>query len=146
MMTTFGVKEEGIEYIWKPAVYGLIFNDQKIAVVQTKDGKLFLPGGGIEHGETHEACLKREAREEIGMDITIGKFAGCARRYFFSPNEDRYILSEGYFYLCEIGKQVGRPTEEDHELKWIGTRRAIADLFHEHQSWAVHEASTLLQT
>lgn len=138
---TFGEKIEGKEYKWRPAVYCLMFNSQKdkIAIIQTKDGKYFLPGGGIENDETHEECLKREALEEMGMEIEINQFVGCARRYFYSTNEYKYYLSEGYFYLCDKGKQLGEPIEEDHFLKWIEPSQAIESLFHEHQSWAVNQ-------
>ncbi|MFJ8104000.1 hypothetical protein [Lysinibacillus sp. NPDC096212] len=46
---TFGEKKEGKDYIWRPAVYCLMFNSQKekIAIIQTNDGNFFLPGGGI---------------------------------------------------------------------------------------------------
>lgn len=139
---TFGEKEEDKEYIWRSAVYCLMFDSHKdkIAIIQTSDGKYFLPGGGIENNETHEECLKREALEEMGMDIEIGNFVGCARRYFFSTKEYKYYLSEGYFYLCGTGRQISKPTEEDHFLKWIEPIQTIENLFHEHQSWAVNEA------
>jgi 8-oxo-dGTP diphosphatase len=139
---TFGKKEEGKEYIWRPAVYCIMFDSQKdkMAIIQTSDGKYFLPGGGIENNETHEECLKREALEEMGMDIEIGRFLGSARRYFYSTNEYKYYLSEGYFYLCDKGLEISKPTEEDNFLKWIEPTQAIKNLFHEHQSWAVNEA------
>lgn len=147
-ITTFGVKEEGKEYIWRPAVYCLMFNSQKdkIAIIQTNDGKYFLPGGGIENNETHDECLKREALEEMGMEVEISHFIGCARRFFYSTNEYKYYLSEGYFYLCNKGKQLSKPTEEDHLLKWIEPVQAIESLFHEHQSWAVNEALKQLES
>ncbi|MDH5162967.1 hypothetical protein [Heyndrickxia oleronia] len=52
---TFGQKEDAKEYIKRPAVYCLMFNNQKdrIAIIETGDGKYFLPGGGIENTETH---------------------------------------------------------------------------------------------
>ncbi|MFS0661346.1 NUDIX domain-containing protein [Niallia alba] len=138
---TFGEIEEGKEYIKRSAVYGLIFNNQKdkIAIIQTSDGKYFLPGGGIENKETHQECLIREALEEMGMEIEIGPFIGNARRYFYSTNEYKYYLSEGYFYLCNMVKQIGEPTEEGHFLKWMEPIHAIESLFHEHQSWAINE-------
>jgi 8-oxo-dGTP diphosphatase len=76
----------------------------------------------------------------MGMDIEIGDFIGCAKRYFYSTNEFKYYLSEGYFYVCIIGKRVCKPKEEDHFFKWIDPSQAIKNLFHEHQSWAVSEA------
>jgi len=138
---TFGEIEEGVEYIKRPAVYCLIFNNQKdkIAIIQTSDGKYFLPGGGIENNETHQECLIREALEEMGMEIEIGPFIGNARRYFYSTNEYKYYLSEGYFYLCSMVKPIGEPTEEGHFLKWMEPIQAIESLFHEHQSWAINE-------
>ena len=101
---TFGQKDETKDYILRPAVYCLMFNHlkDKIAIIETGDGKYFLPGGGIEDNETHEECMKREALEEMGMEIELGQFIGCAQRYFFSTNEYQYYLSEGYFYLCEM--------------------------------------------
>lgn len=35
-------------------------------------GKWEFPGGKIESGETAEACIRREIREELGMEITVG--------------------------------------------------------------------------
>ncbi|MEK4868285.1 NUDIX domain-containing protein [Niallia sp. FSL W8-1348] len=42
----------------RSAAYCIIFNNQKdkIAIMQTSDGKYFLPGGGIENKETHQEC------------------------------------------------------------------------------------------
>ncbi|MGD6845735.1 NUDIX hydrolase [Bacillus infantis] len=132
-MLTFGEKIEKIEYTSRPAVYGLFFHPEngKVAVIQTGDGKSFLPGGGIEAGETHEECMKREALEEMGTEIELGPFLGQARRYFYSTNEYIYYLSEGYFYLCEIVRQISLP---------LDPLDAEAGLFPEHQGWAVKEA------
>jgi ADP-ribose pyrophosphatase YjhB (NUDIX family) len=54
-------------------VYGLIINDNKIALVLKSrgayTGKLDLPGGSFEHGERPEETLIREIKEELGVDI-----------------------------------------------------------------------------
>ncbi len=53
--------------------YGLIRQDNKILLIKKVsgpyDGKLDLPGGTIEFGETPEDALKRELLEETGLEI-----------------------------------------------------------------------------
>ncbi len=139
---TFGEKEEGKQYKLRPSVYGVIFkhHEDKIAVVQTRSGYYFLPGGGIENNETHGHCLKREALEELGMEIEIGAFLGCAQQYFYAPHEKRDYLNQGYFYVCEIGRKIKEPIEEDHLLIWSEPSEAIRQLYHDHQRWAVQGA------
>ena len=38
------------------------------------------PGGKAEPGETLEACLARECREELGMDVRVGRALACVTR------------------------------------------------------------------
>ena len=53
--------------------YGLIIKDDKIVLIKKVggpyNGKLDLPGGTIEWGETPEEALIRELKEEVGIDI-----------------------------------------------------------------------------
>lgn len=53
--------------------YGLIVKDGKIVLIKKVggpyNGKLDLPGGTIEWGETPEQTLIRELNEEVGIDV-----------------------------------------------------------------------------
>ncbi len=63
----FGTKQVGIDYIARPGVYAVIENnDRQIAVIETSNG-YFLPGGGIDTGESVVDALKRaaETRDSI---------------------------------------------------------------------------------
>ena len=143
---TFGQKEQNQHYITRSAVYAVMCDPQtdKIAVIQKKDGKLFLPGGGIEANETPEECLKREVLEETGMDVNIGDFIGRANQYFYSQNETTYYLNEGQFYRCDAGQNIYDPIEDDHHLIWIDPVSAIEGLFHAHQRYAVQKTLEMI--
>jgi 8-oxo-dGTP pyrophosphatase MutT (NUDIX family) len=46
-------------------------HNNKLVVVKDRLGDLQIPGGGWEHGESFEDCLRREVMEELGVGIKI---------------------------------------------------------------------------
>ena len=57
-------------------VYGIIINEKKQVLVADEyiRGGLYtkFPGGGLEFGEGTRDCLKRELKEELGIEAEIG--------------------------------------------------------------------------
>jgi len=57
-------------------VGAVIVQDGKVLLVKRRHepmaGQWSLPGGAVEVGETLEACLVREMREETGLEIAVG--------------------------------------------------------------------------
>jgi 8-oxo-dGTP diphosphatase len=55
-------------------IYGIVANDGKILLIKKSRGPykgLFdLPGGKLEHGEQFEDGLRREIREETGLEVS----------------------------------------------------------------------------
>ncbi|MFQ6086859.1 MAG: NUDIX hydrolase [Candidatus Bathyarchaeia archaeon] len=49
------------------------FGDQFAIVMDTSNGFWFLPGGGVEQNESIEETAKREAAEELGLEIKINR-------------------------------------------------------------------------
>jgi ADP-ribose pyrophosphatase YjhB (NUDIX family) len=57
-----------------------------------------LPGGGIEYGETAEAALMREMREEIATEVTVGRLLFVVEN-FFTYRDIRYHEIGLYFQM-----------------------------------------------
>jgi mutator protein MutT len=73
------------------------------------------PGGKCEPGETHEACLRREIEEELGVDVRVG------RKIFEVSHDYSDRTVELHFYDCEL---TGEPRPLlGQEMLWVGSDR-----------------------
>lgn len=57
---------------------GLVFRSGRLLITQRHAGSHLgglweFPGGKREPGETYEACLARELREELGIEVEVGR-------------------------------------------------------------------------
>lgn len=97
-------------------VAGIIKDGDKIFATQRgygdfKDGWEF-PGGKMEPGETCEQALARELKEELAIDVNVGKFL-CTVDYDYST----FHLTMHCFYCSVVG---GELTLLEHEAaKWL---------------------------
>ena len=104
------------------AAYAIVYNDkQEVLFVRRRntgymDGKLGLPSGHVEQYESFESAMKREAKEEVGIDVSVSKNVLTLHRYQPSGEHD-YIDS---FYQVSEYQGVPMNTEPDKcsEIVW----------------------------
>jgi 8-oxo-dGTP diphosphatase len=97
----------------------LIDVDGRVLLARRPEGKHLaglweFPGGKVHDGETPEAAVVRELREELAVDITescLAPFAFASHAY-----DDFQLLMP--LYLCRVWK--GTPTPlEGQTLRWV---------------------------
>jgi 8-oxo-dGTP diphosphatase len=140
----FGDKQPGRVYVPRPGAYGLVSDGQgRIAVLQTPRGG-FLPGGGIEAGESPEEALRREVREECGFGVTVGERLGEAAEYRCTEGHAFAIRKDCVFFAAtlhtETAGETGAATEADHALRWLTPSEAEEQLAHGSQKWIVRQS------
>ena len=87
---------------YRVSVKALVFDaERRLLVVQERNGLWEVPGGGWEHGETLEECVRREVDEELGAHVrTIDRSqivpcAGRGHRYHRIQLALRVQLEDG---------------------------------------------------
>ena len=95
----------------------VIERDGKILIARRKRddsqaGKWEFPGGKLEAGETPEACLKRELREELGIETEVGAFF-CSSRFVYPHMAVELLVYRTSYVSGEIA------LHEHDRVEWV---------------------------
>jgi 8-oxo-dGTP diphosphatase len=100
----------------------LVDSDGRVLVAQRPEGKQFaglweFPGGKIEAGETPEASLIRELKEELGIDTQSACLAPLS--FVSHAYDDFHLLM--LLYVCRKWQGSAQPLDAA-ALKWVRPR------------------------
>jgi len=113
------------------AAKALIIKDNSALLIKRrptdvhKPSQWDIPGGRLEKGEDPYTGLRREAREEVGMDIII--IAPVAVQHFTREDGQQIALT---IFLCTTDAKDIELSEEHTEYKWQATDEPL-DVFPE---------------
>lgn len=89
------------ELTFRPSVYGIIIKDGAVLLAREWDG-YDTPGGGMNLGETIEAALVREIKEETGYDAQVGDIVACENSFYKMTHNRGCVQAIAMYYRCEI--------------------------------------------
>lgn len=97
-----------------------IIRDGKILLVQERDGLWAMPGGWVDVDQTIATNLVKEAREEAGLEVRVGRLVALheySRRNCRRPFPYNIIKA---FVLCEpIGEPLLEANPETCDVRWF---------------------------
>ena len=108
-----------LEEIYRVAVRGIIFIDGKLLMIESNQGELKLPGGGMDPGEDDYKALVREVKEETGYDVileTIKPFGEIEEKRL-SLNEPKIFHQISRLYFCDVYPEKGQCDYTENEKK-----------------------------
>ena len=129
----YGVKTKvrTSELSLRVSIYGIVLEKENVLVVPQWDGYDF-PGGGIHLGEEMIHALKREVKEETGLDVKPVQHLLTANSFFTHPHAKQHFHSFCIYYLCNVvgGKLsdegfVGQEREYSRKAMWVNTKSAM---------------------
>jgi 8-oxo-dGTP diphosphatase len=137
----FGEPKAGRDYPDRPAAFVVVEREGLIAVARVRfeggGGRLDLPGGGLDPGETVAQAAVRECGEEVGLKVEAGEELTRAD-HFFVNEQDEAKNTRGVFLAARLVAAAAElKTEADHSLEWMAPQEALIHLDRESHVWAV---------
>ncbi len=133
-----------------------IFDEKRERLLLTRradNGQWCLPGGGMEPGESITECCAREVREEVGLEVKVGRLIGIGTNphgIVEYADGNRYQFVVMVFEATRAGGQLGTSNEVTEcgyfsrdEIAAMDVlpshRQRIADAYANRQTVCVHD-------
>jgi 8-oxo-dGTP diphosphatase len=97
---------------FRVGVYAVIFDQERVLLAHRRDIDWWnLPGGGMEPDETVEEAMRREVREETGLDVVVERLIGV----YSKPQKQEVVLT----FRCGVVGGTLSATEESRECRFF---------------------------
>lgn len=101
----------------------VIRDDDQVLVVQAEgQSHTFLPGGHREGGEGLESCLRRELREELGVEAHVGSYRGVVEHQWMRDGERQYELNHCFSVTAPSLAAARPPQAQEAYLSFAWVR------------------------
>jgi mutator protein MutT len=122
---------------------GLVFRDSLLLITQRQPedhlgGLWEFPGGKRDPGESAEACLKRELREELGIEVEVGELLETITHEY--PCKTVRLK----FFLCRWLRCEPRALA-CHDFAWVTRDQLSAYAFPDADAQLLQRLLTMLQ-
>lgn len=112
--------------IWSPET-------SRYLLLRRSEHKDYAPGawecvtGRVDQGEGFEDALRREVREELGVEVQVKHILGTTHFYRGSPDPENELV--GVIYLCNLPDPSSIRIDAEHsEYRWLAAQQALDQL------------------
>ncbi len=128
---SFGTKLPDAEYTPRPGAYALVFDPAGRVAIVHEENDWYLPGGGIEAGETPEQALVREVHEECACGVSIAQLFGDAIEFLVTRSGRHLEVQARYFHASFVGASTAH---------WLAPEEACVRVRRRSDAWAITAA------
>lgn len=111
----------------EPTVGALIFDSEgNLLLIRSHKwlDNYVVPGGHIELGENIEEALRREVKEETGLDVYDIEFL-CIQEFIYDDTfwEKKHFIF--FDYVCKTSSKKVALNDEAYEYTWVSLQEAL---------------------
>ena len=138
--------------ILRPAAYAILVHQGKLLLLKMRQtGKYHLPGGGIQVGERMEETLKREVKEEAGIEIEVKSLVYFEEVFFYYDPSRKAYHGLHFHFICqpktfELLRDDCVQDDSAGNPRWVEIQELQAQDFQIHGEVVLEIARTIVET